>query len=45
MEEGPEIESMPVPEKLKGKLFDKDGNLIEYLQKKLENFIQLMVKK
>ncbi|MBD8047156.1 DUF4367 domain-containing protein [Clostridium faecium] len=37
-EEGPEIESMPVPEKLKGKLFDKDGNLIEIFTKEIRKF-------
>ncbi|HCQ91724.1 MULTISPECIES: DUF4367 domain-containing protein [unclassified Clostridium] len=33
-----EIESMPVPEKLKGKLFDKDGNLIEIFTKEIKKF-------
>jgi len=32
------IESMPVPEKLKGKLFDKDGNLIEIFTKEIKKF-------
>lgn len=33
-----EVESMPVPEKLKGKLFDKDGNLIEIFTKEMKKF-------
>ena len=33
-----EIKSMPVPEKLKGKLFDKDGNLIEIFTKEMRKF-------
>ncbi|WP_454052679.1 DUF4367 domain-containing protein [Clostridium sp. Marseille-Q7071] len=33
-----EVESMPVPGKLKGKLFDKDGNLIEIFTKEMKKF-------
>ncbi|WP_291581949.1 DUF4367 domain-containing protein [Clostridium sp. UBA6640] len=33
-----EVESMPVPRKLKGKLFDKDGNLIEIFTKEMKKF-------
>lgn len=35
-EEGPEVESMPVPEKLKGKLFDKNGILIEAFTREID---------
>lgn len=35
-EDGPEVESMPVPEKLKGKLFDKNGILIEVFTREIE---------
>ena len=35
-EEYGEIESFPVPEKLKGKIFDKDGNPVEIFSEELE---------
>lgn len=35
-EDGPEVESMPVPGKLKGKLFDKNGILIEVFTREID---------
>ncbi len=35
-EDGPEVESVPVPEKLKGKLFDKNGILIEVFTREID---------
>lgn len=35
-EDGPEVESMPVPKKLKGKLFDKNGILIEVFTREID---------